>query len=526
MAYREVSVVEIKEVLRQWLVGVPKSRIAVNTGADRKTVRRYINAAVSEGLAQGQGLDALGDEVLARVLTSLRGQREREHGDAWARCEQSKAFVEKHLNRDVKLTKVHRLLRRSGVEVPYSTLHRYAVDALGFGRKAATVPVIDGKPGEELQVDVGWVVTLTPDASGRRRKVRAWIFTPNVSRYRFVYPTSEETTTSAIAACEAAWDFYGGVFKVLVPDNTKAIIVEARALGAKVTSAFLDYVQARGFHVDAARVRRPQDKGRVERSVRDTRDDCFAGETLRTVEEAREHARRWYAEEYGLRSHSTTLRLPKEHFESVELPCLLPAPSSPYDIPVWAEPKVARDHFAQVAKSLYTLPTRLIGRTLSARADSMLVRFYDCGELVKTHPRKLPGEKSIDPTDFPAHKTPYAMRDVEFLAKQAAEQGESVGLYARKLLDGPLPWTRMRRVRALLAMCRKYGEARVEETCRLALAAELIDVERLGKMLALARLPISQPTAQVIPLARYLRPPSQYALTLASRERDTEGEKS
>ena len=52
---------------------------------------------------------------------------------------------------------------------------------------------------------VGWVVTLTPDASGRRRKVRAWIFTPNVSRYRFVYPCDDETTASAIEACEAAW---------------------------------------------------------------------------------------------------------------------------------------------------------------------------------------------------------------------------------------------------------------------------------------------------------------------------------
>jgi hypothetical protein len=221
--------------------------------------------------------------------------------------------------------------------------------------------------------------------------------------------------------------------------------------------------------------------------------------------------------------------MPKEHFETAEKPCLLTAPSAIYDVPVWAEPKVARDHFAQVARSLYSLPTHLIGRTLTARADSMLVRFYDGLELVKTHPRKRPGEKSIDPTDFPAHKTPYAMRDGDFLARQAAEHGEAVGRYALRLLEGPLPWTRLRRVRALLSLCRKYGATRVEETSRLALAADMVDVERLERMLKLAHAPPAtapEPAAQVIPLSRYLRPPGQYALSPASRGRDTEGEKS
>ncbi len=83
------------------------------------------------------------------------------------------------------------------------------------------------------------------------------------------------------------------------------------------------------------------------------------------------------------------------------------------------------------------------------------------------------------------------MRDINFLAKQAAEHGETVGLYAQKLLEGPLPWTRMRRVRALTGLCRKYGDARVEETCRPALAADLVDVVRLGRMLQLALEPAS-----------------------------------
>jgi len=243
--------------------------------------------------------------------------------------------------------------------------------------------------------------------------------------------------------------------------------------------------------------------------VQTVRDDCFAGEGLHSIEQARDHARLWCERDYGMRRHTRTQRLPKEHFEAEEQRALLPAPSEPYDVPLWCEPKVARDHFAQVAKALYTLPTRFIGKTLCARADRTIVRFYDGPALVKVHARQPPGGKSIDPSDFPPEKAAYAMRDVNFLQREAARHGESVGHFAKALLDSPLPWTRMRHVYALLGLCRRYGDIRVEETCASALAAEMTDVRRLTRMLARAA-PLSPPPAsrQVIPLARYLRTPS------------------
>ena len=65
----------------------------------------------------------------------------------------------------------------------YSTLHRFAVEEQDFGKSAPTVPVADGKPGEELEVDTGWVITLAPNVEGKRRRKRAWVFTPNHSAY-------------------------------------------------------------------------------------------------------------------------------------------------------------------------------------------------------------------------------------------------------------------------------------------------------------------------------------------------------
>jgi transposase len=523
MAFREVTVLEIKEVLRQWLAGAAKKRIAARVGLDPKTVRRYVRAAEKCGLAAGGGEQALDDNVLGAVVAELGELPLREYGEAWRRCDEHRAFIAAKLASQVRLSKVRRLLRRQGIEVPYSTLHRFAVVELGFGRKAATMPVLDGEPGKEIQLDTGWMVLLEPDATGRRRKFRAWIFTPSFSRYRFVWPCRRETTEEAIEACERAWEFYGGVFEVVIPDNTKAIVQKADPLEPLITPGFLEYAQARGFVIDPTRARKPKDKARVERSVRDVRDDCFGGEHIRDIDHARERALVWCRDEYGMRTHSSTARMPRELFESEERQALLAAPTEPYDVPVWADPKVGRDHFAQVAGALYTLPTRYIGKRLRARADSRLVLFYAARELVKTHPRQPKGGKSIDPNDFPADRRPYAMRDVLWLQRQAQGHGESIGMFATRVLESPLPWTRMRAVRALLGLCKRYGDNAVDQECARALAADMTSIYRLERMVKRALGKPAAPPAKVIPIARFLRPATTYALS-QPRDRATQGD--
>jgi hypothetical protein len=288
---------------------------------------------------------------------------------------------------------------------------------------------------------------------------------------------------------------------------------------------FLEYAQARGFVIDPTRVRHPRDKARVERSVQGTRDDCFAGETLRTIEGARTHARSWCAEEYGRRRHSSTHRLPRELFESEERAALLPLPSDAYDTPLWCDPKVHRDQHAQVDRALYSLPlawdgVRLVGKILRARADRATVRFYLRGVCVKTHLRQQPGRRSTDPADFPPEAFAYATRDVAYLTRTATQHGEAVGRYAAALLDCPLPWTRMRRVYALLGLCRRFGDARVNECCQRALAHELVNVRRLERMIRLAEDAASPPpprSAKAPPPSRHLRPSSQYAFSLSSQ---------
>jgi hypothetical protein len=281
---------------------------------------------------------------------------------------------------------------------------------------------------------------------------------------------------------------------------------------------FQEYAQKRGFFIDPTRVRSPRDKGRVERAVPSTRDDCFAGEKLQTLEDARRRARQWCTTEYGMHRHTRTQRMPLEHFTAEEKGCLLPAPTEPYEVPLRATPKVHRDQHASVAKAIYSLPRIFVGKTLEAVATRTTVRFYENRILVKTQPRKPPGGRSTDPNDYPAEQAALALRDIDFLKRQAAQHGEAVGRYADALLEGPLPWTRMRRVYALLGLCRRYGSLRVQEACANALLVGLVNVKRLGQAITTGpTTPVPTETNRVIPLARYLRPPSQYALPMTPR---------
>jgi hypothetical protein len=112
------------------------------------------------------------------------------------------------------------------------------------------VRVADGEPGAECQIDFGYLGMLADPVTGRQRKVHALIFTACYSRHMFVWLSFSQTLAAFIAGCEAAWVFFGGVFKVLILDNASAIVADADAVNPRFTAGWLDYAQARGFATD------------------------------------------------------------------------------------------------------------------------------------------------------------------------------------------------------------------------------------------------------------------------------------
>lgn len=513
--------IDVKEVLRRWTAGQSDRQIAKATGTDRKTVARYVAMAKALGVGSEHALD---DRAVHEVAQAVQARPEVEPSDEWTDVARHREKIAEWLGRKrpLRLRKIHTLLVRDGLTASYATLRRYAMVELGWSKKQPTILLEDPPPAQEAQVDFGEMGTIIDAETGKRRKLWALIVTLSFSRHMFVWPSFAQTTEAVCDALDRAWRFFGGMPHTIIPDNMKAMIRTPDSLSPVLVDAFLDYVQARGFFVDPARIRSPKDKPRVENQVAYVRESWFDGETFTGLEDARASAEHWCHDVAGTRVHGTTRRVPRECYEAEEKPSMLPAPTDPFDVPLWTEAKVHPDHHIQVRRALYSVPTRYLHRTVRVRADRSLVRIYLGAELIKVHPRKQPGGRSTDSSDYPANKAAYALRSVDGALDRARKRGEHVGLFAEKLLGGPLPWARMRQAYALLRLCDKFGDGRVEALCQSSLAFDVVDVHRLTRMLKTATKPpvpgASSGRVVQLTLPRFARSTAQFETRGASKK--------
>jgi transposase len=514
VAFLEVAMVQVREVVRRWQAGENKTAIGRASGISARTVGRYIAAAEALGTRRDGGPP--GEEVLAQLL-------QRNHAGPLPRTETpTAARLAGHEDRvarwlvedDLQLTRVHELLLQDGVAVSYTGLRRYVRQAGLWKPAKTTVRMAEWPPGEVAELDFGRLGALVDAVTGRKLPVWALVVVLPYSRHQFVFPLTRQTLEECITGLEAAWRFFGGVPRRLIIDNFPAAIAGPDALHSRPTRGFLEYSQERGFFIDPARVRKPKDKPHVERGIQYVRERFYKGGRFRNLDDCREQAERWCREVAGLRVHGTTRQLPREVFEAEEQAKLLAYDGVVYDVPTWKEVTVHPDHHVSFGQSLYSVPSTTCppGTKLEVRGDRGLVKLYRKGELVKVHPRQHRGGRATDPDDYPAEKTAYALRAPDRIVSRASELGPNVELFATKLFEGPLPWAKMRQGQKLLSLGEKYTAARLDAACSRALAFDLVDVRRLHRILLRAldteERPVEEPLS---PLgSRFARPASAF----------------
>ncbi|MCZ6807429.1 MAG: IS21 family transposase, partial [Deltaproteobacteria bacterium] len=481
----------ILDVLRRATRGERQRAISRVTGHSRSTIRRWLKVARHSGW---QPCDGEPGEGLAReIATQVRPVRdEASPGESQARLLPHRAQIEAWLSpederRGLRLTKVQQLLARKGVVVPYSSLHRFAVERCGFAdRRRLTVRRADVDPGELAEVDFGKLGLVWDPASERRRVHHALIVTLVYSRHQYVYVTPSQKVPDLIAGLEEAWAFFGGCPARVVLDNLKAAVTKADRYDPIFQRTFAEYAGYRGFVIDAAVPRSPTGKPVVERGVQYMRESFFRGESWLDRDHVQREAIRWCLETAGQRVHGTTRRRPRVVFENEEHPKLIALAKEPFDPPSWSQCKVHPDHHVQFLKGFYSAPTRHVGKQVWVRGDSKLVRIYVDGELVKTHERVGEGKRSTDYNDYPEELATYARRDPDALIREGQRQGTHIGRFLEKLLAGDFPWAKLRQGQKLLRLSNKYGRERLDAACRRAVYFELYNVKRVEDMVKAA----------------------------------------
>ena len=492
-------------------------RIAVATGRGRKTIRAYIREAKKLGWSKEVPPD---DELASRVA------QRRQPGPSSSEASASEKALRAHHDRiqqwvegpegerGLKLTKVHELLTREGVDVSYSSVYRYAVEQFGLARSRLTLRRAEVSPGELAEVDFGQLGKIYDPESDRKRLVWALLVTLGFSRHQYVHVNFSQKLDVVIDGLEEAWEFFGGVPERVVVDNMKTAVVKADRYEPSFQRTMEQYAELRGFVIDPAVVRQPKGKPIVERGVPYVRESFFRGEQWLDLAHVQREARRWCLEVAGRRIHGTTQKRPLVVFEEVELACLRPVNGPRFDTPQWAEPSVHDDHHVKFLKALYSVPTVYVGKQVTVRGDKALVRIYYKGELIKTHPRKPAGGRATDYTDYPPDLEAYARRDPERMVRQAKKLGNNIGRFMSLLLSGVFPWAKLRQAQKLMRLADKYGHARVETACQRALGFDLINVQRVERILKNAVAPSDDPpqTGELVSMPlRFLRPNESFS---------------
>jgi transposase len=509
---------DIDQVIRRWLAGESIRAVGRSTGLDRNTVRRLIRIGQQVGLKPGH---AWPDEGKLQSIRERMGRpgAASEQGPIERALLQRQPQIEGWLKQDkLILTKVHELLGREGLMVPYPTLHRFVRKHCGFGKPTGTVRRIEGTPGEFAEVDFGQLGLLQELDSSRGRVVHGFMMVMGYSRLSCVIPVFSQDLVTVIDCFEEAFDFFGGCPRRVVIDGMKTCLDKADPCTPRFNRTFLEYANYRGFLVDPARPRHPKDKPVVENTVRFVRERFFKGETFIDLHDVQRRALIWCRDTAGRRIHGTTRRVPMEVFEAEEKPVLIPLQAGRFDPPHWTECKIHPDQHVRVDAALYSVPARWgAGMKVQVRADRSLVRIYVHGELIKTHDRKPRGGRSTDYNDYPDGKAPYALRWPNFYSKRARELGPAIGDFTDQLLSGEFPWSRLRSAQKLIGLADRYGAQRLNAACQRALRFELLDVYGIQRILeqGLENDSTAEPiTGHQAPLdLKFLRPANHFVHT-------------
>ena len=240
-------------------------------------------------------------------------------------------------------------------------------------------------PGEEGQVDFG-DVGRRYDSEGKLCKAYVFNMRLSYSRMDYYEIVFDQKIETWINCHINAFNFFGGVPKVIKLDNLKSGIIDSNYYEPKFQKEYKRLSDHYGLLLSPCRPYQPQEKGKVESGIKYVKNNFFAGRKFEDNDSMKKQLDTWF-KSTNERIHGTTKSKPSELFAKDELSSLIKLPMTKFDMSSWHFRKVSKDCHITLENNYYSVPSKYVSEKVMISLEVHLVKIYKEDELVATHPR-------------------------------------------------------------------------------------------------------------------------------------------
>ena len=452
---------KITEVLRLYEAGTSKSKIKEYTGISRTTIRDYVTRAAAAGISYSDCKDISDDE-----LCDLLFGRDKKTTSQKAQID----FANIHLEMKKKGVTLQ-LLWEESVEQYHDRSYSYGhfcsmYDA--WKTHLRTSMRQTHKAGEKMFVDyAGMTVPIIDITTGEVKKAQVFIACLGASNYTYAEATWTQTREDWLSSHRKAFEYFGGVTDIVVPDNLKTGISKPCRYEPDTNFAYQELAKHYGTAVMPARVRAPKDKAKVEKAVQVVEMWILARLRKRTFFSLSE-LNTAITELLEILNNRPFKKMPgtrESWFEELDKPALKPLPEKPYVYADWKRAGVNIDDHIEAESYYYSVPYKFVGQKVEVKITRDMVSIYKGCKEIAVHPRNYSQYQRYTtlPEHMPRSHREYGEWTPERIINRASGVGNNTGEYVKQLIASkPHPAVGYRAALGIIRLGDKYGRERLE----------------------------------------------------------------
>jgi transposase len=482
-AKRELTMRQLRQMLRLHYDGVSAREIGRRLGAARSTIQDNLKRAKEAGLGWPLGAD-LTDDILEQRLFSKAGYTpsvRRLPEPDWA------ALAREMKRPGVNLVVLWEEYREAHPEgYGYS---RFCDLFREFEKRLSPVMRQHHAAGDKLFVDYsGKKIPIVDPATGEVREAEIFIGVLGASNYTYAEATFTQSLPDWIGAHVRMFRFLGGVPRLLVPDNLKSGVHKASFYEPEINRSYGAMAAHYGVGILPARPRKPRDKAKVEAGVRFAQTYVLGRlrhQTLFSLSECNS-AIGVVLERMNMRLMRRLGMSRRDLFESVDKPVLKPLPEAEWDYAEWRLARVGLDYHVEVDGFFYSVPHALIRAEVELRISERTIEIFHRGKRVAAHQRRHGGRRhGTDPDHMPSTHRHYAEWSPERFCRWAKSIGpDTEGLVLAVLANRPHPEQGFRTCLGILRLYRGIDATRAESVSARAVEIGALTYRSVASILA------------------------------------------